>query len=329
MGKIVRCKTVNVSQIKTLIEVLSGILDNTNITFGRYVEETSESNKPEKKAKKSKKSKDDKEASETKKYLTFPGMRILAVSPDKTVLICLKLYASKFDSYVCKPEEYNINLSLPQLYKLIKTTDKADELEFSIDSDEKQILTISTVSASNNKVLRKSDSELKLMETIQANLTPPSIEPDVMITMEAQEFHKLCKNMASIGGVLEIKCTNSTLVFTCVGDISSNKTTYTSGDDGIKIAYMHPNKNLIFQGMYKLGHLNLFAKCTTLSNDIQIMMKLEKYPIFIKYTVATLGDFIAVISPMEQKAQTFDDNQYSDEEVKLKDEYNESVKEDD
>lgn len=326
MGKIVKCKTEHVAQMKTLIEVLSGILDSTNITFGRASDTSTETN-TEKSDKKKKKTKAKSTNEHTdKKDPPFSGMRILAISPDNTVLICLKLYANKFMEYVCKPEEYNICLSLPQLYKLIKTTDKATEMELSIDSDYEHVL---VMTMNNTSVMRKTENEIKLMETIPSALTPPNIEADVRITMEAQEFHRLCKNMASIGQVLEIKCTTSTLVFSCNGEVSSSKTTYTTSEDGIKIMYTHPNKQSIFQGMYELRHLNLFAKCTSLSTYVQLLMKLEKYPLCIQYTVAILGDFIAVISPIEQESQSFNDDAYANEQnVHLKDEYNETVNDD-
>ena len=316
MVKIVKLKTEHVAQMRTLFEVLKEILADTTIEFIRQPEEsedkTSEKNK---KNKKSKKGPD----SETSKTAPFSGMRILTVSPEKTVLICLKLHAHKFIEFVCKPKTYEIGVNLVTLNRMLKSTDKEDELEMYVDNDDKQSLVLSV---NNSEIRRSTEFKLKLMDIDPSDIKLPPVEPDVMVTMDAGEFHKLCKDMAQIGQFLEIKCTNNTLIFTCDGNNSSRETKYTANEDGVKIVFVNPNKQLIIQGVYELKHLNLFSKCASLSNDIQLLMKVHKYPLCITYTVATLGDFIACISPIEAQAKsTYEETEalyQSDDEVVLK-----------
>jgi proliferating cell nuclear antigen len=179
---------------------------------------------------------------------------------------------------------------------------------------------------SNTKIGRKSDSKLRLIEFEPVTISPPPVDADVMITMSATDFHKLCKDMVQIGSELEIKCTMSTLIFTCVGNNMSKETVYTISEDGIKIRYTNQNKQLIIQGIYKLRDINMFSKCASLSSDVQLIMKVKKYPLIIQYTVATLGDFIACISPIEPKIidSSYKDNEelyMSDKEIELKDEF--------
>jgi hypothetical protein len=55
------------------------------------------------------------------------------------------------------------------------------------------------------------------------------------------------------------------------------------------------------------------------------MMKVQKYPLIIQYTVATLGDFTACISPIDsKKVSTYEENEQlynSDDDVTLKQEF--------
>lgn len=324
MVKIVKLKTEHVAQMRTLFEVLKEILADTTIEFIRQPEETedktSDDNDKNKKGKKRNKGPENKTSKPP-----FSGMRILTVSPEKTVLICLKLEAHKFIEFVCKPKTYEIGVNLVTLNRMLKSTDKEDELEMYVDNDDKQSLVLSV---NNSEIRRSTEFKLKLMDIDPSDIKLPPVEPDVRITMDAGEFHKLCKDMAQIGQFLEIKCTNKTLIFTCDGNNSSRETKYIANEDGVKISVDHPNKQLIIQGVYELKHLNLFSKCASLSNDIQLLMKVHKFPLCITYTVATLGDFIACISPIEAQAKsTYEETealyQEEDDDIVLKKDFEE------
>ena len=303
MSKLIRIKTEHVRDIKTLFEVLKEILSDTTIEF---------LDPPIKKKKQTKSERED-DAPQ------FRGMRILTISPEKTVLICLKLRAKQFGKFECKNEKYEIGVNLVQLNKMLKMADNEDEIEMYVDSDNIQELVLSV---SNENLKRTRDFKLKLMDIDPTQVKPPNVESDVMITMNASEFHKICKDMAQIGQYLEIKCTNNTLIFTCEGDNGSCDTRYATTDDGVKIMFCNQNKQLIIQGIYELRHLNLFSKCANLSNDIQLLMKVTKFPLVITYTVATLGEFIACVAPADLKEKKrFEDVEQlyqSDEDVNIK-----------
>ena len=316
MVKIVKIKTELVTPMRTLFEVLKEILADTTIEFIRQPDEVEDDKKIDKKKKK----KSDGESKAT----PFSGMRIMTVSPENTVLLCLKLHSQKFIEFVCKPKTCNIGVNLVALNKLLKSADKEDQLEMYIDNDDSQSLVLAV---SNSEIQRNSEFKLKLMDIDPVLIKLPPVEPDVMITMDATEFHKLCKDMAQIGQFLEIKCTNSTLIFTCEGGNSSRETKYTANDNGVKIIFTNSNKNLIIQGVYELKHINLFAKCATLSSDVQLLMRVQKFPLCITYTVASLGELIACITPIEAQPKNtyegteelYNDNE-NDDEIEYKNE---------
>lgn len=223
---------------------------------------------------------------------------------------------------MCKHKTYEIGVNLALLNKMLKVTEKDDEFELYIDNDDKQNL---YMNVGSSDVKRITEFKMKLMEVSPTNLSLPDVNFDVMITMSSAEFRNLCKNMAPFGKHLEIKCTNNTLFFTCEGENTSIDTKYYANDDGIKIVYTNPNKELIIQGIYELKHLNLFSKCVSLSSEVQLMMKVKTFPLVIKYTVATLGEFTACITPINpsttQITQSYENCEtlyQSDDEVLIK-----------
>ena len=321
MGKIFHIITDNVSQIKTLFEVLGGILQDAVIEIIKPIEKTDK--------KKSKKTMDN------DSIMNSGGLRILTTSLGSTVLIYLKLKYDKFMTFMCEPKKFNIDINLQELNKLLKSTDKEDKLEMYVDDDEIQYLVLHV---ENSEVKKKTDFRLKLMDIESTSVSLPPLEPDVMITINAQEFHKLCKDMTQIGPLLEIQCTENTLIFKCAGKNSTRETSYTSNQDGIKIAFLNPNKQLIIQGVYELRHLNLFSKCSSLAQEVQLLMKVDSYPICIKYSVGELGEFRACItSVVNTESNVYEDGEdpFKDEDIELNKnivddgEQDESDKEDD
>jgi hypothetical protein len=188
---------------------------------------------------------------------------------------------------------------------MFRSTGKDDELEIYIDQDETDQLVLSM---SNSTIGKRTDAKLKLLDINEPSNDLDSIVPDVKITMDADEFHKVCKNMASIGPDLDIKCTNTTLILTCKGKNASYEVVYTvgaTGSGGVKIRSVSQSQTsqFLIQGIYDLKHLNLFAKYASLSSCIELNMKKERFPLCIVYQVATLGEFMACISPTDPDHQ--------------------------
>lgn len=313
MVKLVSMKTENVQQIRTLFEVLKDILNETIIEF---VRRTDDDKKVEKKIRKIKKINEC-----VSQQSDFSGIRILTVSTDKTVLICLKLYAQKFVEFFCKPASYEIGVNLPTLNKLLKSTDKEDELEMYVDNEDKQSLVLTV---NNSSIGKSTEFRLKLRDLDKLVIEWPKVEPDVMITMDVNEFHKLCKEMSFIGQYLDIKCTNSTLILSCSGRDSSRETKYVANENGIKIIFAS-DKNLIVHGIFELKDIILFTKCASLSGDIQLLMNVRECPLCITYTIATLGEFIVCIQPrILQNKTAYDesDDVIMDDEIVFKSGYN-------
>lgn len=322
---IVYLKTEHVRQVRTLFEVLRDIMNETPIEFiGAPVEKYGTDKKG--------KSKKNKTGDGEKKSQPFSGLRILNMSPEKTVLVYLRLAAENFTKFECtsKTGTWEIGVNLISLNKLLKSADNEDELVMYIDKDDIQSLVLSV---KNSEIVKHSELKLKLMDIGPMDLKPPPIEYDVDVTMNSNDFHKLCKDMAQLSSSMEIRCTKNTIVFMCEG-YASRATSYTASNNGVKIQFSTKSQDKIAQGVYELKHLNQFSKCASLSPYVQLLMKVTKYPLCIKYSVATLGTFVACITPKEatDTKNTFEDAETlyqsdDDDDVELKKEF-EDEKED-
>lgn len=250
-------KTVQTGALKTLIEALKEILTDTNIEF-----------------------------SDT-------GLKIVAMDSSKTILVHLKLEATKFDYYKCNRNTI-AGVSMINLFKLIKTASNDDTLTFFINESLPNILQIKLEQSGKKKVSTK---RLNLIDLNEPPFEIPPAEFDCIISMPSQDFQKVCRDQSSISETIEIKSVGNQLFFSCKGDIGEDETSYgeTSSESVEGLKFMKTNDKII-QGYYKLKHLIMFSKCTSLCNNIEILMK-NDFPILVTYTVGNLGKLRLALAP--------------------------------
>ena len=177
----------------------------------------------------------------------------------------------------------------------------------------------------NSKKKYETIYKLKLRDINRTKIPIPPIPFDSIITIDASEFHRICKEMSQISELMEIICTRKSITFTCKGDCSARSTTWYDSaemikDKGkdkdkeeeiyVKINFGKNSKADIVQGTFQLKYLVMFTKCASICPTIQIYMK-NGLPLCIKYTVATLGRILFCLSPYEEDRidKEFDDDE--------------------
>lgn len=305
--KILNVMTEYTNPFKLLIEVLKEILVETNIEFRANTKEND---------------------------IDDSYMKIMAIDTTNTVFIYLKLDGKEFAKFECKDKKITIGVNLGCFYKLIKAMDKDECLTLYMDSENKNMLNIKI---DNPKFKKDTIYNLKLLELGIPKIVLPKIKYDSAIIMNSSEFHKICREMSVIADLVEIKCYEKEVVFTCKGDYANRITTFKVNDDlneeiaknvdSVSITFNEKyKKNIkIVQGIYELRNLALFSKCSQLCENIQIFMKNNK-PLIINYTVASLGKVYLCLSPITNpevdsgnKESFENDEKYYDFNHKLKD----------
>jgi proliferating cell nuclear antigen len=254
MSKILELKTVQTNSFKVLIEALKEILTDANITFDST------------------------------------GLKIVAMDPSQTVLVHLKLEASKFEYYKCD-KRLVIGVSMINFFKLIKTMTNNDSLTLFITDENTNILNIKMENCDKN---RRTVFNLNLMDLNEDNFQIPSQSFESIITMPSQDFQKICRDMHNLSDTIEIKSVGQQLIFSCNGDFASQETIHGETQSGI--SFLKSNNNEVIQGYYNLKHLVLFTKCTNLCNSIELYMK-NDFPIVIQFIVGSLGTLKLALAP--------------------------------
>ena len=165
MTIILEIKTIQTNAFKILIEALKEFLLDVNIEFTKMKTVNNEKQ---------------------------GGLSIIALNNSSSILVHLKLHAHNFDSYKCVRDKLNIGVNMTYLYKLIKTINNNDILTLFIDDKDINKLGVKIENSSKNF---QSTYKLNLMDLDQSNYSIPPTEFTSVISMNAQEFHRICKDL--------------------------------------------------------------------------------------------------------------------------------------
>lgn len=342
MSKILKVKTEHSLEIKILFDVLKDVLHEFKMNFIQDADNNNENSPDKKKVdnaesesenesdsdndkkKKNKKvaqkkkpakkgtkkgndsddendSKNKKNNSETEKKQSIGGIKILELDEHQTLLIYVKLNASQFVNFYVKYPEYSVGLDLVELHKFLKTIDKDSILTMYVDKDDEQNMVFQTkndVKPSTGKYKQK----LMDLDDVHKKL-PKQTNFEILVTIDTADFHRLCREMHQFSDYVEITCTGKELKFTCQGDTNSFVKSFDNSDKAVRIICLNTNtkKPVIVQAIYELRYLVTFGKCVNLCPEMQIYLR-NDYPIFIHYTVATLGKMLIGLTPVDEKA---------------------------
>lgn len=242
-----------------------------------------------------------KKTSDTEKKQSIGGIKILELDEHQTLLIYVKLNASQFVDFYVKYPEYSVGLDLVELHKFLKTIDKDSILTMYVDKDDEQNMVFQT---KNDVKPSTGKYKQKLMDLDDVNKKlPKQTNFEILVTMDTTDFHKLCREMHQFSDYVEITCTSKELKFTCQGDTNSFVKTFDNSDKSVRIICLNTNtkKPVIVQAIYELRYLVTFGKCVNLCAEMQLYLR-NDYPIFIHYTVATLGKMLIGLTPVDEKA---------------------------
>lgn len=261
---------------------------------------------------------------EDKKNETKGGIKILTLNDHKTLILYVRLFSDKFITFNVKADEHNIGVDLVQLHGFFKYIDKDGVLSMFINENDRQKIVIGVDSEKGGST----EYKLKLMDMNKKDYKIDAPQFDIMVTMETSEFHKVCREMNTVSLYMGITCSDNKVIFTAHGDSAELSKTYvngkgvrikaSSGDDKKKKA-----EPRIVKEIYELKNLTIFGKCSALCQEVQILLK-NKYPMFIKYTVASLGEMVIGLVPVNEdllnKNTNYneDDDKYYEDENKIK-----------
>ena len=183
-------KTIQSSIIKTLIEALKEILNDTVIEINNE------------------------------------GIKIVTMDNSHIILVHLKLFADKFEYYTCN-KPISIGINMLNFYKIIKTVNNNDVLTLFIYEDNLNQLGIKIENLEKNT---KTTYFLNLLDLNNDQFEIPEVEFNSVITLPSSDYQKLMRDMNNIAEYVEIKNVDNKFILTCQGDFCSQETVLSDKD---------------------------------------------------------------------------------------------------
>lgn len=254
---IVKCVTCHTTPIKTLVEALNGILCDVALVFKR------------------------------------DGIYIMTMNRSETIYVDLFLDASKFEDtngfvYNHDHDTFVTGIRIASLNKITKTLVKDTIITLFVHKNDPNILGVKF--ETNGKGV----CSTHYIKTIDCNVI--SDAPDLsasryqtVISMPSAFFQKLCRDTGNLCSTkVELKSHKNCFYITINDNITTNSEyCITENDDNLKYI-VNKSSDTIVQGDYTLKLLNLFTKCTTLSDYVLLHMHNE-LPLQLEYSVGALG----------------------------------------
>lgn len=221
------------------------------------------------------------------------GIKIQSLDNSRTVLVYLKLDASKFEHYYCESKRV-IGINTLNLFKLIKTMNNNDTLSLYISKDNISQLGIFIENGEKNSY---TTYNLNLIDIDEQVINMPDLKFNSVITMPSNDFQKILRDAYNICDVIEIVSVNNQLTFNLSGEWCNQQTVI--GESPMTgLTYLQStDENNIIQGRYLLKYLILFTKATNLSANVELYLK-NDYPLILKYSIANLGNIKLALAPL-------------------------------
>jgi len=266
MGYIIELKTSQTSAIKIVIDAINSLLTDINFIFFPIDPNVADSG----------------------------GIVLKEINKTGKILVHMKLYVDKFDSYKYNyfKEKLTIGLDISNLSKCLKCMTHFDTMSWIVDDDDinKLIVILENIERKEKKTFK-----INLMDIDEDSYDISPIKYPYVISLPSQDFHKYCKDMFALSDKIEIKATNNKLFFSGKGEICSVEFEVEESTNGLSIKSTIENTNEIVQGLYELKFLLIFTKCTSLCNNVLLYIK-NDYPIIVSYQIMNLGDLKLVLS---------------------------------
>jgi len=293
MVYILELETSQTNAIRILIDTISSVTTDVKFTFCPYYIDKNISDEE---------NNDSELVTENNdpKNKQVGGLIIKEINKSGTILVYSRLDADKFDKYKYNStkKKITIGVNLDNLLIILKCMSNMDKMTWALDDEDinKLIIILENTDKKEKKIFR-----LNLSDLDDEKLEVDPIQFPYAAYFPSSDFHKYCKDMSLITEKIEIKCTNNKVSFGIKGaDICDADFEISETNGGLSIDINTDNKNEIVQGVFSLKWLNVFTKCTNLSNQVVLYLK-NDYPLIIKYSVATLGEVKFVLSQKDTK----------------------------
>lgn len=232
---------------------------------------------------------------------TPDGVRICEIDRYDTLMVDLFLDKDKIEDYECQ-QTIEIGISIPNLYKVLKTMNNTNHLTMYMTKDDPSVLEI--VIDSEDSV-QKAEFTLNLMDLENDhNIGFPEDEYKLVLNMSSNEFKQICTNTKCIETKnIRIMYSKGTYTFSAEGIIGRQKITRVA--ENINTGYdkddgddKEEEMNEIYEGIFNLEKLSSFTKCASITKKVKLYLENDQ-PLICEYELAC-GDLNLMLSQINE-----------------------------
>jgi len=220
------------------------------------------------------------------------GIFMQGMDKGKLMIVGLNLKLAAFESLRCD-SNLSLGFDIQILSKMLKGTE-GDEAITLKASDQGETTIVLVENPSQDRI---SDFEIKLVDGDGDQLNIPSDEYTSSVKLSSSEFHRIVKDLASIGESVTINVTVESIKFSTSGDFGSSNITLKrkespdKPDEEVKIWASSPIRQ-----DYPSKLLSSIAKAFTLCSYVTLFQK-KHMPVACEYKLGETGEVRFYLAP--------------------------------
>ncbi|KAJ2785111.1 hypothetical protein H4R18_000699 [Coemansia javaensis] len=229
------------------------------------------------------------------------GIRLQAMDKSHIALSFLHLRNDGFSEYRCDRSQ-TLGINLNSFSKILKCAANDDQVQIKA-TDKAEKLAVSFESSSKDRV---SEFNLKLMDIDIDSVDVPEMDYQATVTMSAQEFARIVRDMMTLGDAITIDATKQGVKFSTFGDDGDGSILLKHGkliDDENNPSATSVEINEPVSHSLALKYLANFAKAAPLSDSVTINL-IEDAPVMFEFKISEMGHIRFYLAP-----QIEDDNE--------------------
>jgi proliferating cell nuclear antigen len=206
-------------------------------------------------------------------------------------LVSLNLSMEGFETYRCDSNMV-IGLNVQNLSKVLKLSDASDSITLQADQDP----SVLKITFENTKSGRTTEFLLNLITIDHESLSIPETEYSSLVTINSQEFSKICKELSQLSDELTLSTQTDQVILSVEGPVGSGficlKPNDSDGKDEQTLIEVETPVNQKFA----LNFLNQFNKAASLSTYTRLCLH-EDQPLVTEFKIESLGVLKYYLAP--------------------------------
>jgi proliferating cell nuclear antigen len=219
--------------------------------------------------------------------LVDEGISFRGMDPSHVALIDIFWPNSTFDSYKCD-SELKFGVRISEFAKLIKRTDKKDELEISIiDEDMLQIKTIGSY---------KREYKMRLIESSSASTPLPKLSFNSKLVLSLSAFDKILSDVEVVSEYVEISSHQEKIEFLGKSDTGEASVVMENSSEGLEEIEIKEES----KATYSLDYLLKIVKSVSSVGVSAAIEYSTKMPIRLEFRIVNIGRIHFYLAPRVQ-----------------------------